>query len=163
MRIPGLRYLLVLLLLVSAVSFCVSPASTQGETHSVSELSWLSGHWRTPSNGKSQVEEHWTEPAGASMIGMGRTVQGERTTEFEFLRIDQRADGIYYVATLNGRCPATDFKLVQLTESEVIFANPQHDFPKRIIYKRAGPDTVTASIDGGEGTHQTSLTYERMK
>ena len=158
-----LRYLLVLLLLVIAVSFCVFPASTQGETQSISELSWMSGHWHTAPNGKSQVEEHWTKPAGGSMIGMGRTLKGERTTEFEFLRIDQRADGIYYVASPNGQCPATDFKLIQLTEGEVIFANPQHDFPKRIIYKKTGPDTVTASIDGGEGTHEISFPYERMK
>src|ERR1700750_320201 len=112
MCVHGLRHLFVLLLLVIAGGFVASAASTQGVTHSISELSWMSGHWRTATNGKSQIEEYWTEPAGASMMGMGRTVKGERITEFEFLRIDQRADGIYYVASPNGQCPATDFKLV---------------------------------------------------
>ena len=41
---------------------------------------------------------------------MSRTVAGGRTTSFEFMRIEARADGIYYVAQPGGR-PPVDFKL----------------------------------------------------
>ena len=129
----------------------------------ISELSWISGDWQSPPGGRAQTEEHWTLPAGGSMLGMSRTVAGARTAEFEFLRIEQRDDGIYYVAQPKGRCPATDFKLTRVTAEEAVFENPTHDFPKRIIYRKPDGDTLTAIIDAGEGTKQMTFPFRRMK
>ena len=97
------------------------------------------------------------------MLGMSRSVAGEKTVEFEYLRIEQRADGIYYVAHPKAQCPGTDFKLTRATSGEVVFENPDHDFPKRIIYRKTGDDAITASIDGGEGTRAMSFAYRRAK
>ena len=97
------------------------------------------------------------------MMGMSRTVAGEKTVEFEYLRIEQRADGVYYVAHPKARCPGTDFKLTKASATEAVFENPQHDFPKRIIYRKTGDDSLTASIDGGEGTKAMSFSFRRMK
>jgi len=151
-----------LLLCLSSVSRS-SSQTQQSEIRSISELSWMSGDWQSPAGGRSQVEEHWTKPAGASMMGMSRTVVGEKTAEFEYLRIEQRTDGIYYVAHPKARCPGTDFRLTRSSASEAVFENPQHDFPKRIIYRRTGNDSLTASIDGGEGTKSMAFPMQRMK
>jgi len=90
-------------------------------------------------------------------------VSGGKTAEFEFLRIEQRDDGIYYVAQPNGQCPATDFKLTRATGQQAVFENPAHDFPKRIIYKKLGDDSLTATIDGGEGTKEITFSYQRIR
>jgi len=97
------------------------------------------------------------------MLGMSRTVAGDKTVEFEYLRIEQREDGIYYVAHPKARCPGTDFKLTRLSSSEVVFENPQHDFPKRIIYRKTSEGVLTASIDAGEGTKSMSFAYRRAR
>jgi Domain of unknown function (DUF6265) len=97
------------------------------------------------------------------MLGMSRTIAGNRTAEFEFLRIEQREDGIYYVAQPKGRCPATDFKLTRVAAQEAVFENPQHDFPKRIIYRKTAEDSLTASIDAGEGSKAMTFQFRRMK
>ena len=131
-------------------------------TTALADLAWLTGDWQTAPGGRAQIEEHWTKAAGGSMIGMGRTIAGEKTWEFEYLRIEQRADGIYYVAHPKGQCPGTDFKLTRASATELVFENPQHDFPKRIIYRKTGDDVLAASIDGGEGTKSMSFTYQRM-
>ena len=101
--------------------------------------------------------------AGQSMLGMSRTVAGDKTVEFEYLRIEQRADGIYYVAHPKARYPGTDFKLTRASATEAVFENPQHDFPKRIIYRKISDDALTASLDGGEGTKSISFAYRRIK
>ena len=149
-------------LLVLSVVAVASPKPTRIITD-ISELSWISGDWQTASGGRAQTEEHWTSPAGGSMLGMSRTVAGSKTSEFEFLRIEQRDDGIYYVAQPKGRCPATDFRLTRVTAQEAVFENPTHDFPKRIIYRKTADDAITASIDGGEGTKQMTFAFRRMK
>jgi len=131
-------------------------------TSTISGLAWISGDWQTAVGSRAQIEEHWTQPAGGSMIGMSRTIVGAKTVEFEYLRLEQRGDAIYYVASPKGRCPATEFKLIQLTEREAVFANPAHDFPKRIIYRKGSNDSLLANIDGGEGTKPQSFTYFRL-
>jgi Domain of unknown function (DUF6265) len=133
------------------------------QTPTLADISWISGDWQTEPGGRRQIEEHWTSVAGASMLGMSRTVAGDKTVEFEYLRIEQRADGIYYVAHPKARCPGTDFKLTRASATEAVFENPQHDFPKRIIYQKTANDGLTASIDGGEGTKAMSFAYRRIK
>ena len=133
------------------------------QTPAIADLSWIAGDWQTAPGGRRQVEEHWTNAAGGTMMGMSRTVAGDKTVEFEYVRIEQRADGIYYVAHPKARCPGTDFKLTKASATEAVFENPQHDFPKRIIYRKTADDSLTASIDGGEGTKAMSFAFRRMK
>jgi hypothetical protein len=97
------------------------------------------------------------------MLGMSRTVAGDKTVEFEYLRIEQRPDAIYYVAHPKARCPGTDFKLTRLSAQEALFENPEHDFPKRIIYRKNADGSLTASIDGGEGTKAMAFSFRSMK
>ena len=146
---------------ISLMLLMVVNASTQ--TPTLADLAWMAGDWQTEPGGRRQIEEHWTQAAGASMIGMGRTVAGEKTVEFEYLRIEQRADGIYYVAHPKARCPGTDFKLTRASATEAVFENPQHDFPKRIIYRKGADDSLTATTDGGEGTKAMTFAYRRRK
>ena len=133
------------------------------QTPTLADISWISGAWQTEPGGRRQIEEHWTKVAGQSMLGMSRTVAGDKTVEFEYLRIEQRADGIYYVAHPKARYPGTDFKLTRASATEAVFENPQHDFPKRIIYRKISDDALTASLDGGEGTKSISFAYRRIK
>ncbi len=142
-----------------------SPALTHATENSptISDLSWIAGGWRTAAGGRVQIEEQWMIPSGGSMLGMSRTVAGGRTVEFEFLRIEQRSDAIYYVASPGARCPSTDFKLTRLAGHEAVFENPQHDFPKRIIYKKTADGSLTASIDAGTGTKSQAFSYLPIK
>lgn len=96
------------------------------------------------------------------MIGMSRTVVATRTAAFEFLRIEERGEAIYYVASPKGRCPATDFKLTRLSGQEVVFENPEHDFPKRIIYRKNSDGGLTATVDAGEGTKSEKFDFRPM-
>ena len=149
-----------MLKLIVAALFLWANFATQ--TPGIADVAWIAGDWQTPSGGRRQIEEHWTKPAGGSMMGMSRTVAGDKTVEFEYLRIEQRSDGVYYVAHPKGRCPGTDFKLTRASATEAVFENPQHDFPKRIIYRKTADDSLTASIDAGEGTQSMSFAFKKM-
>lgn len=49
------------------------------------------------------VEERWTPPASNAMLGMSRTLEEGRMREFEYLRIVERVDGIFYIGQPGGR------------------------------------------------------------
>jgi hypothetical protein len=123
----------------------------------VADLAWISGAWVLES-GPRRIEEHWTAPASNAILGMSRTLRGSRMVAFEFLRIVERPDGIYYVAQPGGR-PATDFKLTRFDGSTAVFENPQHDFPKRILYTRNPDGSLTARTDAGEGVAENAQEF----
>ena len=114
-------------------------------------LRFMEGDWRGES-GKARIEEHWIEAAGGIMLGVSRTIVSGKTVAFEFLRIEAREDGVFYVAQPNGR-PGTDFKLTKVSAGEAVFENPQHDHPKIIRY-RMGDGTLVAEVEGDEGNQK---------
>jgi len=108
--------------------------------------------------GNALIEERWTDPASNMMLGLSRTVRGDKVVEFEFLRIEARPDGLFYVAQPGGH-PPTDFKLTKWDGTEAIFENAGHDFPKRVIYRRMPGNVVVAKVDGGAGTKGQEFTF----
>ena len=161
-RMAATLVLVIILMIVWSASASRETRGA-GTAPKIDGLSWISGDWRTPAGGRAQIEEHWTRPAGGTMIGMGRTVAGNKTVEFEFLRIEQRGDDVYYVANLNANCPQTDFKLTRLSDQEAVFENPEHDYPKRVIYRKNAAGSLVASIDAGEGTKSQNFSYLPIK
>ena len=135
--------------MLSMMLFVTIAAATQAAatatTPSVKDVAWIAGCWDATRNGR-HVAEHWMPPEGGTMMGVSRTTAGEKTTEWEFLIIRQGAKGLDYVAK-PARQPEATFTATRATANEVVFENPAHDFPKRIIYKRDG-DALTASIEG---------------
>lgn len=146
-------------LLVMACSLAIGVAAQTKTT--LADLAFISGNWEMVGP-KQRVEERWTPPATNAMLGLSRTLREGRMAEFEYLRIVERADGIFYIAQPGGR-PATEFKLTKFDGSAAVFENPQHDFPKRIIYRKNADGSLTASIDAGEGTKGPSFSFKPMK
>lgn len=117
--------------------------------HSLDDLQFLAGSWEmnVPERGLT-ITEHWMQPLGGAMIGMGRTVAGGQMKSWESLRIIQAESGIEYIAKPSQNSEETSFKLTSLTATEVIFENPDHDFPQRIIYRLIDENSLTARIEG---------------
>lgn len=123
--------------------------ATSGQTAAtkLSELGWLAGCWEMNATDRNLViNEQWMKPAGGMMVGSGRTVKSGKVADYEFLRIVEEADGIFYVSKPTGNKDETRFKLTKASPGELLFDNPTHD-PQRIIYKLAG-DRLTARIEG---------------
>ena len=122
------------------------------------DIDWLAGQWQIASATQC-VEEHWTTSSNNMLVGMSRTVAAGRTTSFEFMRIEARADGIYYVAQPGGR-PPVDFKLASDSASELVFVNTGHaDRLKNVIYRREADGSLTARIEGENGGKAFSEDY----
>jgi hypothetical protein len=128
------------------VSLLAVPASRAAAECTVDTLVWLAGSW-SAMQGEVRQEEHWMAPRAGVMVGMNRIASGKKLSGFEFFRIEQRADGVYYVSSPGGR-PPTPFKLTECGPRRVVFEKPDHDFPQRVIYRRDHPDTLHARIEG---------------
>jgi len=147
------------------VAFVLSPslAHCQGAKRSIDDLAWLGGCWQSNVAEKGLlISEQWMKPAGGMMIGAGRTVKSGKTIEYEFIRIVEDAGGIFYVAKPTGSKEETRFKLIKSTTGEIVFENPAHDFPQRILYKREG-DKLTARIEGRTNGKERGVNYPYVR
>jgi hypothetical protein len=130
---------------------------------SIHLLDWMQGSWRTEvriaKDGARWTEELWTEPAFGTLLGVGRSIGGLRTRSFDFMRIAQDNKGIAFFGAPNG-APAVRFPLVSFGTLRLEFANPNHDYPQRIVYQRRG-NTLTATISLMDGSKRVSWTYRR--
>lgn len=111
----------------------------------IDDLAFMAGHW----TGEG-IDEVWLAPQSGLMTGMNRTVKNSRAS-FEFFRIAATKEGIIYFTQPNGQ-PATPFTLTESSKGRAVFSNPEHDFPKRIIYfMRDARLCARIEGDGGEG------------
>mgnify|MGYP000234336768 CR=1 FL=1 len=86
--------------------------------------------------------------------GLGETGRrrhaGVQPHAAEFMRIERLADGgRQFTARIGTRQGPVAFRMVRLTEGEVVFENPAHDFPQRILYRQVAGG-LAARIEGRE-------------
>jgi hypothetical protein len=94
------------------------------------------------------------------MLGTSRTLAGGALREYEFLRLQDGADGVpVYWGAPNGVTPV-GFRLTEAGPSRATFDNPDHDYPQRIRYRREG-DALVATISAIDDSRAMSWTYRR--
>jgi len=117
---------------------------------------WLSGEWLQKRDDR-WTEEVWTLPRGGTMIGVGRTGRGETLRSWEVMRIIRAADGSLTLHAAPDGGTATIFPVVEQGVRDILFANPNHDYPQRIRYWREGRLLMaeTALMDGSQAQNWT--------
>lgn len=127
-----------------------------------SAVGWLAGCWRAAS-GSSATEEHWMAPSGGLMVGMSRTVREDRARAWEFLLLRAEGGRLAYWAHPSGQDP-TSFPAIAVSGDEAVFANPDHDFPQKIRYRRESVDRIVASVFGAADAADPAfeLDYRRV-
>jgi hypothetical protein len=142
-------------LVVAALLTAAVPAAAQAPV-SVAQLSWMAGCWRQESGGRV-ADEVWMAPSGGVMLGINRTVAGERTLSTEFMHIREDAARIIFTARPSGQAEAS-FTMLTGGPREIVFENLGHDFPQRVIYRRDG-ETLIGRIEGVRNGQPQSIDY----
>ena len=137
---------LVALVFILVLAYSVAAQSNPAK---LSDLSWLAGCWEARKPGNLFVlSEQWMKPDGGIMLGMGRTVEDRKAVDWEFMSIEQNGDSLTFFARPKSNQHVTAFKMLRISASEVVFENPTHDFPQRVIYRLPKVDSLAPSIEG---------------
>jgi hypothetical protein len=102
--------------------------------------------------------EMWMPPAGGTMMGASRTTMGAATREYEQLRLHTAGDTLVYTALPSGQRQA-DFRSTSISPDALVFENPEHDFPRKITYRRVGADSLVARVEG-PGPNNTTRGFD---
>jgi hypothetical protein len=128
----------------------------------VSDLAFMAGCWRGVTRSGTTIEEFYTAPSANLIVGVTRYVRDGRAVDFEFTRIDQTDSGAVITPHPKG-VRSVSFAPKVLESNRVVWENPAHDFPQRIVYTRVAADTLVARIEGKTPRGERSLEWRMTR
>ena len=167
------RCALMVALFGAAGAFAQSPSPPEAKPadlkapdgDALAPLAWLEGCWLGTVN-RREYREQWMPLRGNLLVGVSHTVAQGKTQGFEYLRLESRPDGVYYVASPSGKTESA-FRLAEQTidaagdrkDQMFTFVNPAVEFPQRITYRRASDGWLYAAVEGKAGGADRQVTY----
>ncbi len=128
------------------------PDKSASQAPALVDLEWLLGDWQADA-GKEIIYEQWRRQDAVSFAGTGSNESretGERK-EFERLQIISKGAKIFFVATVAHNPAPVAFELQNPKSNNLVFSNPEHDFPKMIVYERLDDSRLRVTVsDGGD-------------
>ena len=121
-------------------------------------VSWLAGCWGGEMDEGAKYEECWTAPINGFMQGSGRISQNGKIVMREHMTLEQEGNEIVmYVLGYSEKLKPEDqgtipFRLTRSSTNELVFENPKHDYPQRIVYTKDEKGDMIARIELIDGT-----------
>lgn len=120
---------------------------------------FLSGCWEQRAIDR-WTEECWTSARGDLMIGSGRTGIGDKVNHWEWMRIERGTDGLLRFYGSPRGAPAVAFRATSVTDTEIVFVNPVHDYPQLVRYERTAAG-IEAEVSLADGSRPNRWSYRR--
>jgi hypothetical protein len=146
--------LLLPAILLIAVTSCKKSEATTGsrdeETYSqITKAQWLLGRWENNS-AEGNMSETWTSENDSVMIGSAFVVAANDTVFAESMTLEQQKGQLTFIVSVPGQNDEKPvaFGLTKSSDDQLVFENPKHDFPNKIIYRKFGNDSLVAEISG---------------
>ena len=141
-------------------------SAPSADTGPLAPLAWLEGCWLGNVN-QREFREQWLPLRGGVLIGAGQSVLRGKMQDYEFLRIEPRADGVFF-SQFSGDLKETSFKLESKVDDDkdtiFTFANTTDSFPSRLIYRRGTEGWLYETIEGrtNGATRQVIYPFRRI-
>ena len=133
--------------------YFLATLTTQAQTGSLSDMSFMEGRWLGTFNG-GPIEAAWIAPAGDNLTGFMRMMKDNKVTMYEMLIFEQTAQGPivlvkHFGPGLIGREEkdiSDRYKFIEAKKDQALFE--KEDGTIRIIYEKRGNDQLV--IQRGE-------------
>jgi hypothetical protein len=142
----------VAIFLFAGMIACKSDSPTGSENtnpeNKLIQANFLLGKWES-NHADVHITEIW-ESEGEAYLGRSYSMRGTDTLSSERIKLQQEGNQLVYIPMVKDQNQGQIVKFV-LTSSDsnrLIFENPQHDFPQRILYTEINKDSLLAEISG---------------
>ena len=119
---------------------------------------YLQGTWKMENK---EIYEHWDKPNESALKGFSYSLKDGKMTVSEYLEITDINKEINYKATVLNQNQGKEvkFKLTK-KDSTYTFENPDHDFPKKIVYQKLNDKEIFVRVSDGR---QKEFAYKMQK
>lgn len=150
-------------LLLAAIALCVS-CKKSGKENELKTADWLIGTWENQ-DPQGEMIESWSKTNDSIYSGESYFIKGKDTLHSEKIQLVQKGDLVQYIPTVKGQNnnQPVIFNLTSKTAKQLVFENPKHDFPQKIVYKQITADSLVATISGTQQGKTSSESYPMKK
>ncbi|MBX2959595.1 MAG: hypothetical protein KF732_06515 [Flavobacteriales bacterium] len=130
-------------------SICLlATACSQKPTVTIADLDWIIGT-RSSQQDQMLIYESWSKTSDELLTGKSYYTENGDTMLLETIEIKQIDGELFYCPAVSNQNEgkAIEFKLTSKNPNELVFENPKHDFPKKIVYIQEG-NNINAWIEG---------------
>jgi len=107
---------------------------------------WMLGQWELKDTLSGRLTESWKAVNDTVFEGLSVYLKDKDTLHLEHIKLEAKADGVYYTAIVRGQ---NNDQPVAFRQTHVgVFENPKHDYPQKIQYKRTKQGHMQAAISG---------------
>ena len=127
-------------------------------------MDWLLGSWENKSE-LGYLQENWTKINDSIYQGSTYFIKEKDTLHNEQITLEQKEGKVRYVPTVKGQNndQPVVFLLTSQTAKQFVFENPNHDYPKKIIYNMINSDSLVAVISGVQEGKASSESFAIKK
>jgi hypothetical protein len=128
--------------------------------HRIEKANWLIGEWQHNS-GTEKVAEVWEKENDTVYLGRSYDLRNTDTVSSERIRLEEHGDRLFYIPIVKNQNMGEVVKFILASENgnQLVFENPQHDFPQKISYTLITKDSLFAEISGMYKGKQESEKY----
>lgn len=112
---------------------------------------WFLGHWENVTK-EFIAKEIWTQKNDSVLWAESFITVAKDTVFYEKVDLTERNDSLFYIVSVrdqNQEKPVS-FYLTKATDNQMVFENPKHDFPNKIVYTKITSDSLVATIYGSK-------------
>jgi hypothetical protein len=150
-------YLKIILTFILIVGLYACNSSKQEEATSIASkvnlldtAKWLIGTWQNQTS-DGLFTEQWNQKNDSVYSAISTVVVNHKDTVFfESILLEQKNNDLLYTVSVkdqNKELPVS-FKLISVTDNQLVFENAKHDFPSKITYSKIKEDSIVAFISG---------------
>ncbi len=126
--------------------------SCKKETKSFSQLekaNWFLGEWKNPTP-NAHFTEIWTKENDSIYKAKSFVTIKKDTVFYENIILEQKNDSLFYTVSVKAQKKEqpVSFYLTTSSANQLIFENPKHDYPNKIIYTKITNNNILAEISG---------------
>lgn len=124
--------------------------------------SWLEGTWET-GDSLGLVTESWEKISNEYMTGEGLFVSKSGKTIIEILNIFIRDGVLFYTAMLPNQNNGEEIMFIDTGNKpdSLVFENPTHDYPKKIVYHKKQSGMIEVFIFGSKDEQVNIITLKK--
>ena len=147
-----------------AITTCIFSCKKTEKENKLQTADWLIGTWENKSD-EGEMVETWSKTNDSLYSGSSYFIKGKDTLHSESIALTQKADVVLYTPTVKGQNnnQPVSFQLTKQTPKQMVFENPKHDFPQKIVYQQITVDRLVATISGMQQGKASSVSFSMKK
>jgi Domain of unknown function (DUF6265) len=146
------------------LAFVLFSCKKETKENQLKTIDWLLGSWENKSE-NGTMQENWGKINDSLYKGASYFIKEKDTLHKETIGLLQKGDQILYIPTVKGQNndQPVVFLLTKKTAQQVVFENPNHDYPKKIVYTLITKDSLVATISGTQQGKSSSDSFPMKK